>query len=321
MSLKQSVIVGVGHYLPQNVVTNDDLSQVVDTSDEWIFSRTGIRQRHFAAEGELTSDLGTAAANEALKAASLIPADVDLIVVATATPDDTFPATATTIQKKLGCPPCLAFDVAAACSGYLLALQTADNALRVGQAKTALVIGAETFSRILDMNDRRTCVLFGDGAGAVVLQAQDATDRGVKNIIMKSDGQYRDILHTSGGIASTKEAGVIQMNGKEVFRHAVTKMSDACEEVLQKSGLTQDEVDWLIPHQANIRIIEGVGKRFSIPADRVIATVDKHANTSAASIPLALYEGLLSGKLKQGDLILHSAIGSGLVWGAGLVRL
>lgn len=322
--MNRSVFIGCGGYLPSNIVTNEDLSKVVDTSHDWIVSRTGILSRHIAAEGELTSDLGAQAANQALEKAGISPEEVDLIVVATATPDDTFPSTATSVQRKIGAINAFAFDVSAVCSGYLLALSVADNAVRLGSAKTALVIGAETFSRILDMEDRRTCVLFGDGAAAVVLRAEKGApcieERGVIDIKLHSDGRHRDILHTDGGASSTKTAGHIRMEGREVFRHAVEKLTASAQEALKKHNLTSEDLDWMIPHQANIRIIDAVAKKLSLPEEKVIFTVDHHANTSAASIPLAINEAVELGKLKSGDLVLHEAIGGGLVWGSALVR-
>ncbi|MCP4923569.1 MAG: ketoacyl-ACP synthase III [bacterium] len=322
--MNRSVFVGCGAYLPSKIVTNEDLSKVVDTSHDWIVSRTGISSRHIAAEGELTSDLGAQAAKQALETAEVSPEGVDLIVVATATPDDTFPSTATSIQRKIGAINAFAFDVSAVCSGYLLALSVANNAVRLGSAKTALVIGAETFSRILDMKDRQSCVLFGDGAGAVILRAEKGNpslqERGIIDIKMHSDGRYRDILYTDGGASSTKTTGYIRMEGREVFRHAVEKLTASAEDTLQRHNLTSEDIDWMIPHQANIRIIDAVAKKLSLPKEKVITTVDHHANTSAASIPLALNEAVQSGKLKAGDLVLHEAIGGGLTWGSALVR-
>jgi 3-oxoacyl-[acyl-carrier-protein] synthase-3 len=324
MGMRRSIIRGCGGYIPEQIVTNDDVSQWVETSHEWIVERTGIHSRRFAAVGEFTSDLATKAAQEALTAAELSPKDIDLIVVGTVTPDDTFPSTATQVQAKLGCKKGVAFDVAAACSGYLVALATADSFLTQGRAMTALVIGAETFSRIIDKTDRRTCPLFGDGAGAVVLQAVDAKDnpqdRGVLGVYLHSDGQYRDLLYTDGGPSTTNTSGYIRMEGQEVFRHAVTKLSEVTEEALQRQGFTLDQIDWLIPHQANIRIIEALGKKLNLPPERIIKTVDHHANTSAASIPLALHKAVQEQRLQAGDIILHEAIGAGLVWGSAVIR-
>ena len=318
----RSVIVGCGHYLPQNVVTNEELSKTVDTTHEWIVERTGIHQRHFAAHGELTSDMAFDAAKKALKMAGIDGQDLDLIVLATTTPDLTFPSTATKVQAMLGNTKGLAFDVFAVCAGYLVALNVADNFIRLGQAKTALVIGAERLSSLLDMQDRSTCVLFGDGAGATVLKAFDAqeTDRGIIGIHMQSDGNYRHILCTDGGVASTGTPGKVFMEGREVFRHAVTKLADSADATLTHYQVDPKDLDWLIPHQANIRIIEGMAKKLHMSMDKVITTVHKHANTSAASIPLALSCALEEGRIKEGDLILHEAIGGGLVWGSALLR-
>ena len=324
MTQRRAVIRGCGGYVPARIVTNDEVAQWVETSHEWIVERTGIHTRHFAAEGEYTSDLATNAALEALNAAGLKPEDIDLIVVGTATPDHTFPATATRVQAKLGCKRGLAFDVAAVCSGYLVALATAESFLIQGRAKTALVIGAETFSRILDRTDRRTCPLFGDGAGAVVLQAvepqDNPQDRGILGIYLYSDGQHYDLLYTDGGPSTAQGTGYIRMEGREVFRHAVTKLSEVAEEALTRQNLTLENIDWLIPHQANIRIINALGKKLNLNAERIITTVDQHANTSAASIPLALHKAVADKRLKQGDIILHEAIGGGLVWGAAVIR-
>lgn len=319
----RSLIIGCGHYLPETVVTNDDLSQRVDTSHEWIVERTGIHQRQFAADHELTSDLALEASRGALAQAGLTAKDLDLIIVATATPDVTFPSTGTRLQAKLGNTTGLAFDVAAVCAGYLLALNMADNFLRLGQGKTALVVGAETLSRLLDMDDRRTCVLFGDGAGAVVLRAvpSQETDRGVMGVHLQSDGNFHDILYADGGVSSTGTRGKVHMEGREVFRHAVTKLAASAEKTLAHYQVHPEDLDWLIPHQANLRIIEGMAKKLEMSMDKVITTVQHHANTSAASIPLALSHAVGEGKVKEGDLILHEAIGGGLVWGSGLVRL
>lgn len=320
----RAVITGWGAYLPANVVSNDDLAQRLDTSDEWIRERTGIRQRHIAAEGELTSDLAAAAAGKALARAGLRPDAVDLIIVATSTPDDTLPATAVKVQHKLGITRGAAFDLNAVCSGFLYGLASADAFITAGKARTALIIGAETFSRILDWNDRTTCILFGDGAGAVVLQAQegkgDATDRGILCTEICSDGQYSSLLQTTGGVSSTQSAGVLLMQGKEVFRHAVAKMADSVESTLAQTGLAPDAIDWLVPHQANMRILQATAKRLNIPDERAILTVDKHANTSAASIPLALSLAADEGKFSSGDLIATPALGAGLTWGSALIR-
>ena len=322
----RSLVTGCGAYLPSQVVTNAELALKVDTSDEWIRQRTGIRQRHIAAKGELTSDLGCAAARAALAQAGVSPSEIDLIVCATSTPDETFPATATRIQYRLGVNQGAAFDVQAVCSGFVYALSVADNFLRLGQAKNALVIGAETFSRILDWNDRSTCVLFGDGAGAVVLQgtkvngAANGKQRGVLSTHIYADGSHHDALYVDGGPSSTGTAGHLRMEGKEVFRHAVVRMAEAIDTALEANGLTPGDIDWLVPHQANIRIIESMGRRLNLPSDRVVVTVDRHANTSAASIPLALNEAVGDGRIQTGDLICMEAMGGGFTWGSALVR-
>ncbi len=322
--MHRSIVTGCGSYLPAQIVTNEDLAKKVDTTDEWIRQRTGIRQRHIAAEGEMTSDLGTAAAKEAMAQAGISPADVDLIVCATSTPDETFPATATRIQEHLGVTQGAAFDVQAVCSGFVYGLSVADNFLRVGQAKTALVIGAETFSRILDWEDRTTCVLFGDGAGAVVLQATNgagaANARGVLSTHLYADGRHHDALYVDGGPSSTGKVGHLRMEGKEVYRHAVVRMAEAIDAALEANGLTPGDIDWLVPHQANVRIIESMGRRLNLPTDRVVVTVDRHANTSAASIPLALTDAVSDGRIQGGDLICMEAMGGGFTWGSALVR-
>ncbi|MEX0924301.1 MAG: beta-ketoacyl-ACP synthase III [Rhodovibrionaceae bacterium] len=324
MMARRSVVTGVGAYLPKSAVSNEDLARKVDTSDEWIRKRTGIRQRHIAAEGELTSDLALAAAREALQHAGLAIEDLDLIVVATATPDETFPATATRVQAELGMTQGAAFDIQAVCSGFVYALAVADNFLQLGQAETALVIGAETFSRILDWQDRGTCVLFGDGAGAVVLQAAEGsganTDRGLLSTHLYSDGRHHDALYVDGGPSSTGTTGHVRMNGREVFRHAVVRMAEAIDAALEKNNLTPSEIDWMVPHQANVRIIDAMAKRLELPPEKVVITVDRHANTSAASIPLALAEAAKDGRIKQGDLILLEAMGGGFTWGSALLR-
>jgi 3-oxoacyl-[acyl-carrier-protein] synthase-3 len=325
MSVRRSVIVGCGSYLPQKIVTNDDLAKIVDTSDEWIVERTGIRTRHVAAEGEYTSHLATKAAQRALQAAGLKPGDVDLIVVGTSTPDETFPATATRVQEQLGMTRGAAFDVQAVCSGFIFSLAVADNFLRLGQADTALVIGAETFSRILDWKDRSTCVLFGDGAGAVVLRAERATgtsrDRGILTTKLHSDGRQHDLLYASGGVSTTGTAGVVRMDGPKVFKHAVEKLADVVDESLTDAGLTAADIKWVVPHQANRRIIDGVGKKLGLPPERVVVTVDKHANTSAASVPLALTEAVQDGRIKPDDVVVLEAMGGGFAWGAAVVRM
>ena len=311
--------------MPARVVTNAELAASVDTSDEWIFKRTGIRQRHVAAEGEMTSDLALAAARRALDSAGVAPGDIDLIVLATTTPDDTFPATATKVQAGLGIHHGAAFDVQAVCAGFMYALAVADNFIKAGQAQRALVIGAETFTRLLDWNDRSTCVLFGDGAGAVVLESHQgdggAGDFGILSTHLHTDGRQRDILYVDGGPSSTRTVGHVRMNGKEVFRHAVGKLAAVMEEALADHGLAPSAVDWLVPHQANQRIIEGLRAKLDLPAERVVSTVERHANTSAASVPLALTASVEAGGVKSGDLVMFEAIGGGLAWGAGLVRI
>jgi 3-oxoacyl-[acyl-carrier-protein] synthase-3 len=320
----RSVVQGCGAYLPEKIVTNDDLAKKIETSDEWIRQRTGIRQRHIAAEGEFTSHLAIKAAQRALDAAGVKPADLDLIVLATATPDETFPATATRVQAALGMTRGSAFDVQAVCAGFIYALSVADSMIKSGLVSTALVIGAETFSRILDWSDRGTCVLFGDGAGAVVLKGEvgqgTPQDRGVLAHALHSDGRQHDILYVDGGPSSTRTTGFLRMEGKEVFKHAVVNMAAVVGEVLGKAGLAADDIDWLVPHQANKRIIDGTGRKLGLPPERVVLTVDKHANTSAASIPLALDTAVRDGRIKRGDLLLLEGIGGGLAWGASLVR-
>ncbi|WP_341364055.1 MULTISPECIES: beta-ketoacyl-ACP synthase III [Thalassospira] len=319
----RSRIIGCGSYLPSNVVTNDELAKRVDTSDEWIVARTGIRQRHIAAEGETTSDLAVAAATRAMEHAGVTAADIDMIIVATATPDNTFPATATKVQYRLGVVG-FAFDVQAVCSGFVYALTTADMYIRNGQAKTVLVIGAETFSRILDWEDRRTCVLFGDGAGAVVVQAVEGKgtveDQGILASRLHSDGGKYELLYVNGGPSTTQTVGFLQMEGKEVFRHAVTNLAGVIREVLADTGLEAADIDWLVPHQANRRILDSTARKFGISEDKVVITVDRHANTSAASIPLALAEAVHDGRIKRGDIVILEAMGGGFTWGAALVR-
>jgi 3-oxoacyl-[acyl-carrier-protein] synthase-3 len=320
---RRSIAVGSGAYLPERVVTNAELAALVDTSDEWIQERTGIKQRYMAADGEKTSDLAIAAANLALADAGIEGKDVDLIVLATATPDHTFPSTATTVQAAIGMERGAAFDVQAVCSGFIYALATADNFIRAGQANTALVIGAETFSRILDWEDRTTCVLFGDGAGALVLKAGEGegTDgQGILSTHLHSDGRYKDMLYVDGGPSSTQTVGHLRMQGREVFKHAVVNLSNVVMEALAANGLTADAIDWLVPHQANLRIINGAGKKLKMPEEKVIVTVDRHANTSAASVPLALDEAVKDGRIKRGDLLLLEAMGGGFTWGASLIR-
>jgi 3-oxoacyl-[acyl-carrier-protein] synthase-3 len=309
--------------LPSKIVTNDDLAKLVDTSDDWIAQRTGIHQRHIAGERENTSDLALAASLSALDSAGLAGSDIDLLVLATTTPDRTFPATAVRVQKALGMQCGAAFDIQAVCSGFVYALAVADNFLRVGQAKRALVIGAETFSRILDWEDRTTCVLFGDGAGAVVLEAKteaEAAGRGIISTHIHSDGNYEDILFVDGGVSSTGSVGKVRMNGKEVFRHAVHRLAEVVEETLAANNLDAGAIDWLVPHQANQRIIDGIARKLDLSGDRVVSTIAKHGNTSAASIPLALAVAVGDGRIRQGDLVLTEAMGGGLTWGAALIR-
>jgi len=320
----RSVVAGCGSYLPERVVTNADLAKFVDTTDEWIVSRSGIHQRHLAAEGELTSDLGLAAAQAALDNAGLTVDDIDLIVMATTTPDDTFPATATKIQMKLGMHHGAAFDIQAVCSGFVYAMSVADNFIKTGQSKGALVIGAETFSRLLDWEDRTTCVLFGDGAGAVVLKPEEGTgelsDRGMLTAHLHSDGRYRDKLYVDGGPSSTQTVGHVRMIGKDVFRHAVVNIADVITEALDATGYTIDDIDWFVPHQANRRILEGTAKRIGLPLEKVVMTVGQHGNTSAASVPLALDTALKDGRIKPGDLVLLEAMGGGFTWASALLR-
>ncbi len=318
----RSVLLGVGSHLPGRVVTNDELAARVDTSDEWIIARTGIRERHIAEEGEKTSDLALAAARKALEAAGRTADDVDLVIVATTTPDLTFPATAARVQAALGVTKGAAFDLQAVCSGFIFALSTADNALVRGQAKCALVIGAETFSRIVDWEDRGTCVLFGDGAGAVVLEAQERDDdRGVISAFLRTDGRMHDLLYVDGGPSQTGTTGKVRMVGNAVFRNAVEHISGAMLEACALAGVTLDQVDWFVPHQANQRILDGVARKLGIDVEKVISTVALHGNTSAASVPLALDVAVRDGRIKTGDLVLMEALGGGLTWGAALVRL
>ena len=321
---RRSFIRGTGSYLPAKVLTNDDMSQMVDTTNEWIIERTGITRRHVAADDEVTSDIAVGAAKQALEAAGMNASDVDLIVLATTTPDRTFPATATAVQAKLGIEQGAAFDVQAVCSGFLFALATADSMLKQGLFNTALVIGAETFTRILDWSDRCTCVLFGDGGGAVVLQTEEwdgAEDAGVITHHIRTDGTKSDLLYVDGGVSSTGTIGHVRMEGNKVFRHAVANISSAIQAVLDETGLSSEEIDWFVPHQANKRILDAVAKRMNIDDEKVVITVDQHANTSAASIPLALDYAVRSGRAKPGDLILSEAMGGGFSWGASLFRL
>ena len=314
-------MISVGGYLPQRVVSNHDLAAVVDTSDEWIRQRTGIAQRHIVADGEKTSDLARNAAERALANAGMAGADIDLIIIATSTPDDTFPSTATKVQHQIGAHNAIAFDVQAVCAGFVYALDVADAMLNSGRARRALVIGAESFSKILDWEDRSTCVLFGDGAGAVLLERSDKADGfGVLASRLHADGAHRDILYVDGGPSSSGTVGHLRMEGNKVFRHAVEKLSSVMDEVLEAAGMVVDQVDWLVPHQANIRIIEGMQKKMGLGDDRVVKTVHDHANTSAASIPLALSSAVEDGRIKNGQVLAFEAIGGGLVWGASLVR-
>ncbi|MGH6817034.1 MAG: beta-ketoacyl-ACP synthase III [Hyphomicrobiaceae bacterium] len=324
MAVIRSVIKGVGAHLPRRVMTNDDLARMVDTSDEWITERTGIKSRHIAEAGEATSDFGIAASKQALVRAGIDPIDIDLVVCATSTPDRTFPATAVRIQAGLGVTKGAAFDLQAVCSGFVYALATADNFLKTGQFRRAIVVGAETFSRILDWNDRSTCVLFGDGAGAVVLEAQPQTggreDRGILASRIRSDGRFEDMLYVDGGPGSTQTTGYLRMNGREVFRHAVQKITGVIEETLVMSGYAVQEIDLFVPHQANARILDGIAKKLGIPRDKIVVTLAHHGNTSAASIPLALNEAFESHRVKEGSLVLMEAMGGGLTWGAVLAR-
>ncbi|MBT5239842.1 MAG: ketoacyl-ACP synthase III [Rhodospirillaceae bacterium] len=321
----RSVIRSVGSYLPSNIVTNEELSKTVDTTDEWIQERTGIKQRHVAADGETTSDLAIAAGRQALERAGIKGEDIDLFVVATATPDHTFPATAAKVQAAFGRRGVPSFDVQAVCSGFVYGLSVVDNFIRCGQVKSALFIGAETFSRILDWEDRSTCVLFGDGAGAVTLTAEEGegtiADRGVLSTHLHSDGSQHDLLYVDGGASSTQTTGHVRMEGREVFRHAVVNLADTVKEALAANDITIDDVDWLVPHQANKRILDSTAKKLRIPNDKVIVTVDRHANTSAASIPLALAAGVDDGRIKPGHMVLMEAMGGGFTWGSALARM
>lgn len=322
--MKRAVIRGSGSALPTQVVTNADLAERVDTTDEWIIERTGIRQRYIAGEGETTSTLAIDAARAALDDAGIDASDIDLIVLATATPDNTFPATATKVQHALGCNGGIAFDVAAVCSGFLYALTTADSMMRTGLASRALVIGAETFSRILDWEDRTTCVLFGDGAGAVVLEAVDAEDAAGAGVLasrLHADGAQHDLLYVDGGPSSTQTVGHLRMKGREVFRHAVVNLADVLGEVLEEAGISSSDIDWVVPHQANKRILDATAKKLGIPGEKVVVTVDQHANTSAASVPLAFDVARKDGRIKSGDLVMFEAMGGGFTWGACLARM
>jgi 3-oxoacyl-[acyl-carrier-protein] synthase-3 len=320
----RSVVIGCGHYLPERILTNSDIEKIVDTTDDWIIERTGIQSRHIAAEGETTSMLATRAAERAIENAGCLATDIDLIVLATATPDYTFPSTATQVQAALGIHGGAAFDVQAVCSGFVYALTVADKFLISGSHKRALVIGAETFSRILDWTDRTTCVLFGDGAGAVVLEAQSGKgtleDRGVLNTVLRSDGRHRDKLYVDGGPSTTGTSGHLRMEGREVFRHAVTCLAEVIEETFAQTGVSAQDIQWFVPHQANRRIIDATARKLNIDPAHVVVTVEKHGNTSAASIPLALSTACQDGRIKRGDLVLLEAMGGGFTWGAALVR-
>ncbi|MCK0197734.1 ketoacyl-ACP synthase III [Ancylobacter sp. 6x-1] len=325
MSTYRSVVRGIGSYLPARTLTNADLAQMVDTSDEWIVQRTGIRERHIAAEGEVTSDLAIHAARAALADAGLSGDDIDLIVLATSTPDNTFPATAVTVQAGLGITHGAAFDLQAVCSGFVFALATADNFLKSGAYRRALVIGAETFSRILDWSDRTTCVLFGDGAGALVLEAvpTDPADTGARGVLtshLRSDGRHKHKLYVDGGVSSTRSTGYLRMEGREVFRHAVGMITDVIEDAFAATGVDAQSLDWFVPHQANRRIIDASAAKLGIAPEKVVVTVDVHGNTSAASIPLALATAYADGRIKQGDMVLLEAMGGGFTWGSALVR-
>ena len=323
--MRRSVLIGTGSALPSRSVSNAELAQQVDTSDEWIVERTGISNRYIAAPEETTSSLATEAARNAIEAAGVDTASIDLIVLATATPDQTFPATATTVQSNLGCRGGIAFDVAAVCSGFLYALGVADSMLRTGMASRALVIGAETFSRILDWEDRTTCVLFGDGAGAIVLEAREDAGaqepRGILATRLHADGAHNQLLFVDGGPSTTGTVGKLRMKGNQVFKHAVTNLADVLREVLDETGTDPSQVDWVVPHQANARIIEGTARKLGLPMERVVMTVGQHANTSAASVPLALDQAVRDGRIKEGDLVVLEAMGGGFTWGASLIRM
>jgi 3-oxoacyl-[acyl-carrier-protein] synthase III len=321
--IRRSVLIGTGSALPERIVTNAELAERVDTSDEWIVERTGIRARHIVGEGETTSTLAIAAAQAAIAAAGIDPQSIGLIVLATATPDQTFPATATTVQNALGCNGCVAFDVAAVCSGFLYALSVADSLLRTGMAQRALVIGAETFSHLLDWDDRTTCVLFGDGAGAVVLEARDvaADGPGILATRLHADGAHNQLLFVDGGPGTTGTVGKLRMKGPEVFRHAVVNLAEVLREVLAEVGAEPGDLDWVVPHQANQRILDATARKLGLPPEKVIVTVDRHANTSAASVPLALDTAVRDGRIKPGDLIVLEAMGGGFTWGACLLRV
>jgi 3-oxoacyl-[acyl-carrier-protein] synthase-3 len=324
VSVTRSVVLGCGSYLPSRILSNDELARSVETTDEWIVQRTGIRERHIAAPGEVTSDLAIHAARAALANAHVDASSIDLIVLGTSTPDQTFPATAVTVQAALGITAGAAFDLQAVCSGFVYALSIADSLLRTGAHKRALVIGAETFSRILDWNDRTTCVLFGDGAGAVVLEAQEqpgtTADRGILTTHLRSDGRHRAKLYVDGGVSSTQTVGHLRMEGREVFKHAVAMITDVIEDAFKATGTSAADIDWFVPHQANKRIIDGSAHKLGIAPDKVVITVDRHGNTSAASIPLALADAVADRRIKRGNLILLEAMGGGFTWGSALLR-
>nr|WP_323779768.1 beta-ketoacyl-ACP synthase III [Amylibacter sp.] len=324
MTTIRSVAIGIGHYLPERVVPNEEFATKLDTSDEWIQSRSGIQRRHFAAEGEVTSDLAVNAANAALTDAGLTGADIDAIVLATSTPDQTFPSTATKVQHRIGMTGGFAFDIQAVCAGFAFALANADALIVSGQAKRVMVIGAETFSRIMNWEDRTTCVLFGDGAGALILEAQvgtgDSSDRGILATDLNSDGQYNDLLYVNGGVSSTQSTGHLVMEGREVFKHAVAKLAATANAALAKADLTHEDVDWVVPHQANLRIIKSTAAKLGVPMEKVVVTVQDHGNTSAASIPLALSVAKEKGLIQKGQVLVAEAIGGGLAWGAVVLR-
>lgn len=321
--IRRSILLGTGSALPVRAVSNAELAQTVDTSDEWIVERTGIRNRYIAGDGETTATLATDAAKAALDAAGLSAQDIDLIILATATPDQTFPASATIVQAALGIDDCVAFDVAAVCSGFLYAVTVADSMIRSGAAQRALVIGSETFSRILDWEDRTTCVLFGDGAGAIVLGAEESADgqRGILAAKLHADGRHNQLLYVDGGPSTTKTVGKLRMKGQEVFRHAVVNLASVLTEVMALAGLSASDIDWLIPHQANARILDATARKLKLSPERVVVTVDRHANTSAASVPLALDLAVRDGRIKPGDLLVLEAMGGGFTWGACVLRL
>ena len=317
--MRRAVIIGTGSALPRRYVTNAELAKTVDTSDEWIVERTGIHGRYIAGDGETTASLASEAARNAIEAAGITPADIGLIILATATPDQTFPASATIVQTALGIDDCIAFDVQAVCSGFLYGLTVADSMIRSGAATYALVIGAETFSRILDWEDRATCVLFGDGAGAVILKAEDGV-RGILSAKLHADGRHNQLLYVDGGPSTTQTVGKLRMKGQEVFRHAVTNLASVLREVMVTAGLEVSDIDWLVPHQANRRILDATARKLGLAPERVIVTVDRHANTSAASVPLALDAGVRDGRVKRGDLLVLEAMGGGFTWGAAAIR-